>query len=336
MVNFIAIFGTLAFCHALFLAVFFWRRQEGNRLSNRLLAFLLVALAVRITKSVVGIVLPGSGMVAPVFGVAGMVLIGPFLWLYLKSVLEKWTSLPRKQNLHFLLPALFIAVFSVMERSMNYNFYLAAVLHMTAYVLISGTLLFRQLPASGLEKPVRQWMRLLTTAVGIILSTYYVQLIVDSSQTYILITACAALTLYLLSFWGMTRMRIFSKSNSPKTTPDEAQFAALAERVKYLFEHEKTYTDMHLTVNRLAERMDVPPYLLSKAVNVVFQKSFPELLHDYRVAEAARRLLHPDYRHLSIEGIAVESGFQSVSAFYSAFKKVNGVTPTEWKRRHLS
>lgn len=336
MVNFIAIFGTLAFCHAIFLAVFFWRRQEGNRLSNRLLAFLLIALAVRITKSVVGIVIPGTGKIAPIFGVAGMVAIGPFLWLYLKSMLEKWRVLPRKVAFHFILPALFIALFPLLQRGATYYFYEAAVAHMFAYVLGSMLLLMRQLPASGLEKPARQWMWLLTIAVGIILSTFFIQLLADTSQTYVLITSCAAFTLYLLSFWGMTRMRIFDKNNTVRGLPDEKQYVALAERVTHLLEQEKTYTDINLNINKLAERMEVPAYLLSKAINVVFQKSFPELLHDYRVAEAARRLLHPDFSHLSIEGIATESGFQSLSAFYAAFKKVNGMTPTEWRRQNGS
>lgn len=336
MVNFIAIFGTLAFCHALFLAAFFWRREEGNLLSNRLLAFLLIALAVRITKSVIGIVVPGTGKYAPVLGVIGMVTIGPFLWLYLKSVLERWAVLHKKQALHFIVPALYVVAFWVLPRSATYYFYQAAVAHMFVYTAASAVLLYRYLPASGLDQAARQWMRLLTLAVGMIWSTFFVQLHIDSSQTYVLITTCAALTLYVLSFWGMTHMRVFSKSSYTKEPPGEGQFAALAERITLLFEAEKTYTDSTLSVNRLAERMGVPPYLLSKAVNVVFQKSFPELLHDYRVAEAARRLLHPDYSHLSIEGIATESGFQSLSAFYTAFKKVNGMTPTEWKQKNGS
>jgi AraC-like DNA-binding protein len=196
--------------------------------------------------------------------------------------------------------------------------------------------LYLHLPASGLEQPARQWMRLLTLAVAVIWTTFFIQLHIDSSQTYVLITSCAALTLYILSFWGMTHMRVFSKTGNVKTAADEGQFTALADRIRRLFEAEKTYTDSSLNLNRLAERLDMPPYLLSKTVNVVFQKSFPELLHDYRVAEAARRLLHPDYSHLSIEGIASESGFQSLSAFYTAFKKVHGVTPTEWKRQNNS
>ncbi len=336
MVNFIAIFGTLAFSHAIFLAVFFWRRQEGNGLSNRMLAFLLLALAVRITKSVIGIVIPGTGKYAPVLGVAGMVGIGPFLWLYLQSVLGRWGDWPRKQAVHFIVPVLFTLVFMVLPRSATYYFYQAAVAHMFVYTLASSVLLFRQLPVSGLGKPARQWMWMLTLAVAVIWTTFFIQLHLDSSRTYVLITTCAALTLYILSFWGMTHMRVFSKAGNAKTAPDETQFMALAERITRLFEAEKTYTDSGLNLNRLAERLDVPPYLLSKTINVVFQKSFPELLHDYRVAEAARRLLHPDFSHLSIEGIATESGFQSLSAFYTAFKKVHGVTPTEWKRQNHS
>jgi len=336
MVNFIAIFGTLAFSHAIFLAVFFWRRQGGNRMSNQLLALLLLALAVRITKSVVGIVIPGTGKYAPVLGVVGMVAIGPFLWLYLKSVLEKWSDFPRKQALHFFVPAFYIVAYWILPRSATYYFYQAAVAHMGVYAAMCAVLLYRRLQTSGLEKPGQQWMWLLMLAVAVIWTTFFIQLHIDSSQTYILITTCAALTLYFLSFWGMNHMRVFSKTGSVKTPPDEGQFAALAERITRLFEAEKTYTDSTLSVNRLAERLDVPPYLLSKAVNGVFQKSFPELLHDYRVAEATRRLLHPDYSHLSIEGIATESGFQSLSAFYTAFKKVHGVTPTEWKRQNGS
>ncbi|MCC6282981.1 MAG: AraC family transcriptional regulator [Saprospiraceae bacterium] len=336
MVNFIAIFGTLAFSHAIFLAVFFWRRQEGNGLSNRLLSFLLLALAVRITKSVVGIVIPGTGKYAPVLGVIGMVTIGPFLWLYIKSVLGRWSDWPQKQALHFIVPALYVVAYWILPRSATYYFYQAAVAHMFVYIMASVAQLYLYLPASGLEKPARQWMWMLTLAVAVIWTTFFIQLHIDSSQTYILITTCAALTLYILSFWGMTHMRVFSKAGYAKTAPDETQFMALAERITRLFETEKTYTDSSLNLNRLAERLDMPPYLLSKTINVVFQKSFPELLHDYRVSEAARRLLHPDFSHLSIEGIASESGFQSLSAFYTAFKKVHGVPPTEWKRQNPS
>ncbi|MCA0237583.1 MAG: helix-turn-helix domain-containing protein [Bacteroidetes bacterium] len=336
MVNFIAIFGTLAFCHALFLAVFFWRRQEGNTLSNQLLALLLLALAVRITKSVIGIVIPGTGKIAPVFGVAGMVLIGPFLWLYYKSLLDKWVSLPHRAYLHFVLPALFVAVFLFIDRRRTPFFYQSAVLHMTMYTTASIFLLWRELQQSVFEKNTRQWMWGLVASVSLILGTYYVQLIVDSSQTYILITATAAVILYLLSFWGMTRMRVFSKINVNRNAAINDNQAELASRIARFMEEGKAFTDRHLTVHSLAAQMDAPAYLISKVINSQFQKTFPEMLHDYRIAEASRQLLDPAFNHLSMEGIALESGFQSVSAFYKAFKKVKGVSPAEWRRQHLS
>lgn len=39
-----------------------------------------------------------------------------------------------------------------------------------------------------------------------------------------------------------------------------------------------------------------------------------------------------EQKHLkmSIEGIAIHSGFKTKSAFYAAFKSVYNMTPTEW------
>ncbi|MBL7780621.1 MAG: AraC family transcriptional regulator [Saprospiraceae bacterium] len=336
MVNFIAIFGTLAFCHALFLAAFFWRRQEGNGLSNQLLALLLLALAIRITKSVIGIVIPGTGKIAPVFGVAGMVLIGPFLWLYIKSLRRKWAALPRREYLHFMVPALFVSTFLFLDRSRTPFFYQSAVLHMTIYTAASMVGLWKESVQMVFEKNTRQWLWGLCSSVFVILGTYYVQLLVDSSQTYILITATAAVILYLLSFWGMTHMRAFSKIGVAKTVVIHENQADLASRITRLMEEGKVFTDIHLTVHSLAAQLNAPAYLISKVINSHFQKTFTGMLHDYRIAEASRRLLDPAFSHLSIEGIASESGFQSVSAFYKVFKKVKGISPAEWRRRHIS
>lgn len=47
-------------------------------------------------------------------------------------------------------------------------------------------------------------------------------------------------------------------------------------------------------------------------------------------------LLNKDYNNYTVVAIALEAGFNSKSAFYSAFKKEIGISPNEYKRKNLS
>ncbi len=58
--------------------------------------------------------------------------------------------------------------------------------------------------------------------------------------------------------------------------------------------------------------------------------SFTEYLSRLRVEEACARLLDP---HVRISEVAFEVGFQSLSQFNRAFKKIAGQSPTEYRRR---
>jgi AraC-like DNA-binding protein len=82
----------------------------------------------------------------------------------------------------------------------------------------------------------------------------------------------------------------------------------------------------------LAKKLNTPPYVVSRCVNSYFNKSFPELLVGYRI-EKSKQLLHSSMnKTFSVEGIAYESGFSTLSAFYHAFKKINGMTPAQYRK----
>ena len=334
MHSIMAVMGTLALGHSLFLAIFFWRKNNGHRLSNQLLAFLLLALAVRITKSVLVVLFPGAGVLAPAFGLVGMAAIGPLLLLYLFSIVHFDFIWSKKQWGHFLFPAILAVLLPFMNDELMYRFYQLSVALMLGYLLFSIYFLLKKLPSSGMDVDLKKWLWLLTAAVAAVWVVFFVQLNVETEATYVLVTTCATTVLYGLSFWGMGRMGIFSKNKkreNGKATSKES--INLAQQIQTLFEKEKIFRNNHLTVARLAKQLNVPPYQVSRTVNEVFGKTFPELLNEYRIADSAERLLRPDFDHLSIEGIASECGFNSLSAFYAAFKKINGVTPAEWRRQ---
>jgi AraC-like DNA-binding protein len=65
----------------------------------------------------------------------------------------------------------------------------------------------------------------------------------------------------------------------------------------------------------------------------MYKFNFNNLLNEFRVREACRRLAEDDiYTNYTIEAIAESIGFKSRSNFISTFKKLTGITPSEYKR----
>jgi putative ABC transport system permease protein len=70
---------------------------------------------------------------------------------------------------------------------------------------------------------------------------------------------------------------------------------------------------------------------LSRMINVVLKKSFNDFINEYRVAEVIRKMQNPANDHITLLGIALESGFNSQSTFTRIFKQMTGKSPVEYK-----
>lgn len=82
-----------------------------------------------------------------------------------------------------------------------------------------------------------------------------------------------------------------------------------------------------ITLNDMAEALDVSPFYISKLLNTSMKKTFTELVSERRV-EASKELLKTNKR---IKEIAYEVGFQGQNYFTKIFKKYTGVTPKVYK-----
>jgi YesN/AraC family two-component response regulator len=98
----------------------------------------------------------------------------------------------------------------------------------------------------------------------------------------------------------------------------------------YITEH-KSYLNSELRLDELAKEMQINRNHLSQAINTQAHQTFWNFLNQFRLEEAKNRLLDPKYNHYTIEAIALDSGFNSVSGFNTIFKKMVGVTPSEFR-----
>ena len=95
---------------------------------------------------------------------------------------------------------------------------------------------------------------------------------------------------------------------------------------------EQIYMDPQLTLPALAETVGCSVNHLSQVINAGFEMSFFDYLNSHRVRHAKELLTEVNGRSRAILNIAFTVGFNSNSAFYSAFKKHVGMTPAQFRR----
>lgn len=104
--------------------------------------------------------------------------------------------------------------------------------------------------------------------------------------------------------------------------------------IDVLLEKEKIYRNPTITLTEMARRLDVSPNVLSFTISKSYEKSFRDLINEYRVGEVKDKLVNGHLSHLSILGIALDSGFNSEASFYRVFKKHTNCSPKEFQEQH--
>jgi AraC-like DNA-binding protein len=104
--------------------------------------------------------------------------------------------------------------------------------------------------------------------------------------------------------------------------------------VNYIQE-KKPYLNAEFNIHDLASKLNIPNHRVSYCFNNEIKVSFPIYRNQLRVEYAIGLLKNDEHKSMSIEGIAMQSGFKTKSSFYSAFKSVYNMTPTEWIAKNL-
>ncbi len=106
----------------------------------------------------------------------------------------------------------------------------------------------------------------------------------------------------------------------------------IRKRLSELMEEEKLYTQSDITLPKLAESLLITQHQLSEFLNEKLNMNFNTFINKHRIDEA-KDLLHAD-TDLSILQIAYSVGFNSKSAFNTAFRNFTKTTPANFRKSY--
>lgn len=118
-----------------------------------------------------------------------------------------------------------------------------------------------------------------------------------------------------------------------KSGLNEEAANGLHSALQMLMKEQKCYIEPELTLSDLAKKLDVHTNYLSQVINEKEAMTFYDYINKYRVEAFIEQLQKPENRKFTLLGLAYQCGFNSKSAFNRQFKKVTGLSPTEYQNQ---
>lgn len=307
-----------------------------------------------------------------------LLLHGPFLYVYIASLVGESAGLNRKYFIHLIPFVLFnfyllisLGYPEVSERiSLTHDnnqhkppllfqsFLIITALSGPIYFWLS-TRLFKKLDInifnnfSTAESINPEWLKKLVYVFGIV----WTLLMGVASIHHVFhmfswifctdgIFLSLSLFIILIGYFGLKQREIFNQPDAGAFVliqkPEKYAGSALKEadaeaylvKLNGFMAVEKPFLNPELNLPQLAKDLNVPSHYLSQVINEHFKMSFFDFINQHRVDEVKSKITDPKYGHYSILGIAFESGFNSKSAFNRVFKKITGLTPSNYKKKN--
>lgn len=367
-VQLIDILLIVLFFQLLTLFPFLLFQKTSRGVSNKLLGLLLFAKALCITNFISFRLYDYTLEFFPhlfYFGASFTILWGPLLYLYVKSLTETNFKLSEKDIVHFI-PFLLHFIFVSYSFHLNsaevkrsiienggiftlkvwtiYPWFLYS--YILAYSIATFPLIKKyhsklQDNFSSISSINLKWMSFIV--VGFILKVgfdVWFKLAEHGSTSSTIAIYLSRLVLFLfiniMIFKGLKQPSILLGETSVIT--DKKQPLSKTSQDKYLekllsYTREfKPYLDPDITLEKLASLVDIPPRSLSWILNECLNQSFYDFINSYRVKESERIFRELDSDHKTVLEVLFEVGFNSKSSFNTAFKKINKITPTQYRK----
>jgi AraC-like DNA-binding protein len=373
--------GIAQFLFAALLALFRQRRQ----LSDEILASWLLLMCIFMGLTLAKIQMPdtewGQLQLFPFF-----FTLGPFLYLYVRTLTHPEPSLSFADGLH-LLPFVIFSVIAVsVQPPVDEDVISGKAFHLDRllYSLASIASIACYLPMTILrlnrhrrnlleyfsytsDRISLNWLRLVVVGFTLMLSLTILSGVINALTNastlhpgYFLFIGFTVFA-FAFSFFGLRQPAIFQPAQDDRFVDlmaSEAVATAAAEiedveqpekyvRSSLTSEQAQGYLNalesflgagkpfLHrdLTLQDVASALNIPQHHLTQAINGHLHKNFYTLINDYRIEEVKQRLVDRRYAHLTVLAIAHDAGFNSKSSFNMTFKRMVGLTPSQYRKQ---
>jgi AraC-like DNA-binding protein len=205
------------------------------------------------------------------------------------------------------------------------------------------------------------WLRNLMVAIGVLYGLYLVALAFGGKgPVENVLNVAIVVVVYTLGYMGLRQPIIFTQRDQSQLYGADAQDmanenSAAAEKPKYqrsalddesskmllgelreLMATSRPYLDSKLTLSQLASQFKISSNYLSQIINQQTGSNFFDYINSHRVEAAKGVLADPAKARNNVLTIAMDSGFNSKSAFYTAFKHHENMTPSQYRQSKLS
>lgn len=120
----------------------------------------------------------------------------------------------------------------------------------------------------------------------------------------------------------------YKNSGLPKTL----QFRLSHDLEKIMYE-QQLFKQNDLKLETLAEKLNTNKHFISQVINETYRVNFFEYINLKRIEEAKKLLASRSKVELNVIEVAYEVGFNNKGTFNSVFKRITGLTPTEFRTR---
>lgn len=113
---------------------------------------------------------------------------------------------------------------------------------------------------------------------------------------------------------------------------DEQEFAEIVARMKEYIERSRCFVKADLKMSDLAEVLGVSSSKLSQVFSLYVKENYYEFINQYRLEEFKRLITDGEYKKYTLTALSEKCGFKK-SSFFSTFRRVEGMTPTEYMKK---